>query len=187
MPFITLALLVGLGAAVIALWRPPRLPRGWMLLVIAAVPHLLSLYGSYSISLFLASAVLLGGWCWVNRAIPGITIIGAGIGLNLFVMALHGGRMPVDAGILAPLGYAAEPGTLLSYSKDIVIQDSPFWLLSDWIVLPIGQRVIIASPGDAVIGLGIVWWLVRSHTPEKEPRDAATNIRTAPPHAARPQ
>ena len=45
MTILTLYLGCSLAGAALALWRPPRMPRYWLLLAIAAVPQLGSLLG----------------------------------------------------------------------------------------------------------------------------------------------
>lgn len=151
------------GAAAIAFWRPPRLPRGWPLLVVALVPPVGSIFGLWLPGMFLAAMGVLGLWCLWNRSIPGIPIIGLGIGLNLLVMAIHRGAMPIHTDLLAQWGEPAAPGTLLRGSKDVAVASSPLWMLSDWIVVPLGGKyAIVASPGDLLAVFGVAWWLMRS-------------------------
>ena len=153
-------LLCALAGATLALLRPPRLPRYSLLLAIAAVPQIGSLFGIRILGMFLVSAAAFCAWCLCNRNIPGVLIVALGVMLNLLVMASHGGAMPIRADVLVAAGYATPPGAALLGSKDIVVQASPLALLSDWLVVSYGARTIIASPGDLIAVVGILYWLL---------------------------
>lgn len=166
-----IALVLGfvLLAGLVALWRSPQMPRYWLLLVVAAVPQIASIFGSRSLALFLLSVVALAVWFLCNWKIAGVPLVALGIGLNLLVMAFYGGSMPIRADILAQGGAMAAPGTVLLGSKNVVVQSSPLWLLSDWIILSVGGWRLIASPGDLIAFVGIIWWLLLSRRVEQEP------------------
>jgi len=155
------------GAALLALWRVPRMPCSLLLLAIAAVPQLGAILGIRIPGMFLVSAVALVAWLLRNRSIAGVPTVAAGSLLNLLPMALHGGAMPVHPETLLALGRVATPGTLLGGSKDIVAA-SPLWLLSDWLIVPIDGWRIVASPGDLIVCIGVVWWLLYSRHPKEE-------------------
>src|SRR5262245_3890054 len=118
---ITLAAVGAVLAAVLAIWRQPHLPRYGLLLVIAVVPQIGSILGVRIAGMFLISIGTIGLWCYCNCRIPGVGIVALGMGLNSLVMAIHGGAMPIHRDLLAQLGHLAAPGTLLPYSKDVVI------------------------------------------------------------------
>jgi hypothetical protein len=94
--------------------------------------------------------------------------VAVGVIMNLLVMAVHGGAMPIHADTLARIGHSFVPGTLLMGSKDIVVQSAVLWLLSDWLVLPAGATTYVASPGDLVVIVGVIWWLMFSHVKERD-------------------
>jgi hypothetical protein len=52
------------------------------------------------------------------------------------------------------------------------------WVLSDWIVLPLGRSVVVVSPGDLILVAGVLWWLLMSHQAEKE--DTYVNVGRPP-------
>ena len=156
-----------LVGAALAFWREPRLPRYNLLLVIAAVPQLGMLAGIRIPGMFLVSAAAVVIWCLANRALAGIPAVAVGLAMNLTVMALHGGAMPIHTETLAHLGLAAAPGTLLPGSKDIVVQTTLLGLLADWLVLRAGPATFVASPGDLVVVIGLLWWLMLSHSQER--------------------
>jgi hypothetical protein len=168
MTVLALYLCLALAGAVVALWRPPRMPRYWLLLALAAVPQLGSLLGIWLPGMFLVSVGAIFVWCLCNRAIPGILAVALGVIMNLLVMALHGGAMPIHADTLARIGYDFAPGTLLMGSKDVVVQSAALWMFSDWLILPAGATTFVASPGDVVVIVGVIWWLLFSHTNERE-------------------
>lgn len=166
---IVLVLGVGLLAGLLALWRSPQMPRYWLLLVVAAAPQIASIFGSRSLALFLLSVVALTVWFLCNLKLAGVPLVALGIGLNLLVMAFYGGSMPIRADVLAQIGSVVAPGTVLLGSKNVVVQSSPLWLLSDWIILSVGGWTLIASPGDLIAFVGIIWWLLLSRRVEQEP------------------
>lgn len=184
MAVLLLYLSLALAGATLALWRPPRMPRYWLLLAIAAVPQLGGLLGLWIPYMFLISVTAIFVWCVCNRAIAGIPAVAVGVIMNLLVMAFHGGAMPIHVDTLAQIGHSFAPGTLLMGSKDIVVQSALLWVLSDWLVLPAGATTFVASPGDLVVIVGVIWWLLLSHPHEKE--QPMLSFRAAPmpePHA----
>jgi len=167
----TMLLLSTFGALLsgaLAFWRRPQLPRFCLLLVIALVPQVGNLFGIRIPGMFFVAIAVIAIWCAYNRDISGTAVVGIGIGLNLLVMGFHGGAMPIRADVLASLGQIAVPGTVLVGSKDVVIDTSALWLLSDWIILALGSKKIVVSPGDLIIVAGVAWWLLFSHHSEKD-------------------
>jgi hypothetical protein len=157
-------MVAALAGAVLALLRPPHMPRYWLLLAIAAVPQIGSIYGIWLPGMFLVSVAASWLWWLCNRSVPGVLLVGLGVMLNLLAMAFHDGAMPIHASVLLEAGYAAQHGTALLGSKDVVVQASPMGLLSDWMVLSYGAQTLIASPGDLVVVIGLVYWLLFSHS-----------------------
>jgi hypothetical protein len=138
------------------------MPCYWLLLVIAAVPQLGCIVGVHIPLMVLVSIGAMSVWCWHNWRIPGIPIVAIGVTLNLLTMLFHNGGMPVRADILADFGHAVTPGTWLPASKDIVVSSSTLVWLSDWLIISLGARTIVVSPGDLFVIAGIVWWLLFS-------------------------
>ena len=166
---LTLSAIGALLSAVLAFWSRPQMPRYWPLLAVAIVPQVGNLAGINSPGMFFVAIAVIGIWCIYNRDIPGTAVVAIGIGLNLLVMGFHNGSMPVRADILlSTFGVVAAPGTILVGSKDVVIDTSALWLLSDWIILALGGKKVVVSPGDLIIVAGVAWWLLFSHKPEKD-------------------
>jgi hypothetical protein len=169
MTMLTLSIFGALLSGALAFWRRPRMPRFWPLLAVAMVPQVGNLVGIRIPGMFFIAIAVIGIWCIYNRDISGTAVVAVGIGLNLLVMGFHGGSMPVRADILhLSFGVVAAPGTILVGSKDVVIDTSALWLLSDWIILSLGATKVIVSPGDLIIVAGVAWWLLFSHQPEKD-------------------
>jgi hypothetical protein len=169
MTMLALSIFGALFSAALAFWRRPRMPRFSLLLAIAMVPQVGNLVGIRIPGMFFVAIAVIGIWCAYNHDIPGTAVVAVGIGLNLLVMGFHGGSMPVRADILLrTFGVAAAPGTVLVGSKDVVIDTSALWLLSDWIILSLGATKVIVSPGDLIIVAGVAGWLLFSHQPEKD-------------------
>jgi len=168
MTMLALSIVGALLSGALAFWRRPQMPRFWPLLAVAIVPQVGNLVGIRIPGMFFVAIAVIGIWCIYNRDIPGTAVVAVGIGLNLLVMGFHGGSMPVRADILRSLGVVAAPGTIIVGSKDVVIDTSVLWLLSDWIILSLGATKVIVSPGDLIIVAGVAWWLLFSHQPEKD-------------------
>ena len=170
--------------AVLAFWRPPRMPRANLLLAVAVAPQIAAMTGFRALWAFLISAAAIGLWCFYNRTLAGAWCITIGAAMNLLTMALHGGSMPLHAGTIAAVGQTIAPGTILVGSKDVVVQSSPLGLLADWLVFWVSSgKAVIASPGDLTVIAGILYWLRFSPLQRKE-QSHAPRLTT---HAARPQ
>lgn len=169
-----LAIYAGCAIAIglIALVREPRMPTYWPLLVVAALPQIALVYGIAIPGSALISLVLVGAWGALDRAVSGAPLISIGMLANLLAMALHGGRMPIHADLVAGLGDASSVGAALAGSKDVVVSGSPILWLSDQFQISFQHITLIASPGDIVVVAGILWWLFLS-TPAQRSRDHA--------------
>ncbi|HKF17183.1 MAG TPA: DUF5317 family protein [Candidatus Dormibacteraeota bacterium] len=115
-------------------------------------------------AIFALSLALLMVWAaWHHDRLPGIWLVVLGIGMNLLVVLVNGGRMPVAvaAAHLAP-AELREQGTFAQYA--LAGPDTRLGWLGDWIVLPppIGWLFPQAySPGDIVslAGFAVVMFL----------------------------
>jgi len=110
-------------------------------------------------------ALLLFGWA--NRKYPGFWLLTGGLLLNLLVIALNGGLMPITPETVqwlrpdAPAG-SWQIGERLGYGKDIVLPrgETILWFLSDQFraFSSLTYRVAF-SLGDVLIALGAFWLL----------------------------
>jgi hypothetical protein len=128
--------------------------------VVSALTH------QHRLELLLVSAVLLAGFCWLNRRERGLILITVGIALNMAVMTANGGAMPISPAILAQqTGLHIAPGTALPSTKDVVLADDTAKLapLSDRLLLPAPLTPIAAwSIGDVFLLSGVARLLWRT-------------------------
>lgn len=165
-------LLAGIGWA---RWRgtsyqPPALRHTW-LVFIAFLPQFAIVYlpevrgqisDGWAGALLTASQLLLLGFAWLNRKLPGMMILLVGAALNFTVMAANGGFMPISpqtASRLVPPEILQEipPGSRFG-SKDILLhpEATRFEWLADRFLPPSWSPYQVAfSLGDVFIAAGV--------------------------------
>lgn len=125
-----------------------------------------------TIPLYLLSMGLLVWWVWLNRHLPGIVLIGAGVVMNLAAIAMNSGYMPVDPDAAAYAGnldaYQSEHGMISnnSYASD---SDVKLWLLTDIFPVPAGiPMASVVSLGDILLttGIGFLCYQTITRRPE---------------------
>jgi hypothetical protein len=100
------------------------------------------------------SYVLLGGFALVNRRLPAVWLVVAGLVLNVLVIGVNGG-MPVSADALETAGASADGLTGAgSFKHHLMGPSDDLTFLADVIGIPPPIGVVI-SIGDAVLYLGI--------------------------------
>jgi hypothetical protein len=112
----------------------------------------------------LVSLLLLLVFAWLNRDQPGFWALGLGLALNLVVIALNGGLMPISPETVHRLEPYVPPGAWkvgerLGFTKDIVlpVAETRLWALSDRFVIP--EWYLAFSIGDVFIAIGAFWLL----------------------------
>ncbi|MCB0129866.1 MAG: DUF5317 domain-containing protein [Caldilineaceae bacterium] len=117
-------------------------------------------------AVMIGSQVVLLAFLLANLHIPGMKLLTLGLGLNLLVMSLNGGWMPVTP---ATHEYVRPDAIATLYSvplgsKNIVLEraDTTFWFLSDILRLPLPWRRYALSIGDVFLLLGIAEFLIRA-------------------------
>ncbi len=180
-----MVLLLGLAAGwlvgVIRAWihkKPysvPELSKTWLVLI-ALIPQLLAFqipatarwFSDRAAALVLVSSLItLLAFVWFNRESDGIVMIGLGLALNLLVIALNGGLMPIAPetaiALFPDLPHSTwQVGTRPGRTKNILLPHDSTRLadLSDAILLPEWFPWVRAvSPGDLLIVLGVFWLL----------------------------
>lgn len=172
-----LAVVIGCGAGIARAWwarRPINVPnwRGIGLVVVAFVPQFLAFHlsatrymvpDSAAAAGLVLSQILLVGFAWLNREHIGFWLLGLGVALNLTVIALNGGFMPISpetVSVLAPTAQETwQVGERLWFGKDMVLPpaNTTLWVLSDRFVTPAHWPIRIAySLGDVAIAAGAV-------------------------------
>jgi hypothetical protein len=120
------------------------------------------------------SLLLLLIFAWANRQHRAFWLLGLGLFLNLLVIVLNGGLMPVSpemVRVLLPNAQSPEdwqPGHWLRGSKDIVLPEAETRLvwLSDRLLLPdLGPLERALSLGDVLISVGVFWLLWQAGGP----------------------
>ncbi|MDO8753609.1 MAG: DUF5317 domain-containing protein [Anaerolineales bacterium] len=177
-----LALVAGLLTGLAwARWRghpyqAPELLHLWLVFV-AFLPQFVVIYlpmarGTFPAWLvagyLLTSQILLFGFAWVNRRIPGMPILICGVVLNLAVMAANSGFMPISPQTASRL-FSEErildiPTGSRIGAKDILLrpQDTRFEWLADRFLPPAWFPYQVAfSLGDVLIAIGAFWLLAK--------------------------
>jgi hypothetical protein len=174
------ALILGLLAGwAWALWhkRPYRAPelRYIWLVPLAFVPQVLVGYvpaiaGEVKVGAAAAalpfSLLIFLAFVWLNRRLPGMPILLAGLILNLLVIAANGGWMPISPQTASHLADGAAqpvPGSRFA-EKDIVRtpETTPLEFLADRFLVPDWIHYPTAfSLGDVLVAVGAFWLLAR--------------------------
>jgi hypothetical protein len=162
-------------------YQPPDLRYLW-LAFLAFLPQFIIVYQPFDIGKIpdwvaavslLTTQLLLLGFAWLNRRLPGMIILIFGSVLNLAVMAANGGFMPISPqtasrlvpqDVLADISIGSRFGT-----KDILLnpENTRFEWLADRFLPPTWSPYQVAfSLGDVLIATGIFWLLAYQGKPE---------------------
>lgn len=121
------------------------------------------------VAVILGSNLVVAVWLFANRTLPGLLLAGAGMALNVVVIAANG-AMPV-------LASSAERARITQSIDDASIKHEPLdedtvlpWL-GDAIPVPPFKEVL--SVGDVVLALGLCRVVDARMTASKRPRHSA--------------
>ena len=135
-----------------------RLRHSWLILLALGVQVIITdVYSAgprpLLVALHLASYAAAGIALWVNRALPGLLVLGAGALLNAAVIALNGGTLPADPHALAVAGLPTDTEV---FANSGAIKDPVLPWLGDIIATPgwLPLRNVI-SIGDLIILAGL--------------------------------
>jgi len=161
--------------------RSPDLHLVW-LVPIAFLPQWLAFYlpitrrlptDSVSAAALISSQALLLVFAWSNRNQPGFWALGIGLALNLSVIVLNGGLMPVSPEVVAQLvpdtsADAWQVGERVGWNVVLPKTSTRLWWLSDHLLLPpwFPSRKAL-STGDVLIAVGAFWYLWSLGGPEQ--------------------
>lgn len=157
--------------------------RLWWLVPVAVVPQLLVFYlpgtrvwvPSIMVPVVLVwSQLVLIAFVWINRDVPGLWLLGAGLAMNLVATLANGGLMPVTAQAAANLtpAEAVRLGARFGLGKSAVLPGDAtvLGLLGDRFVLPtwIPYRAAF-SVGDVFIVAGalVLSWALSNGKPQQ--------------------
>lgn len=158
-------------------YRAPDLRSAWLVLlgfipqfIIAYLPATHFLVPNWlAVASLSASLISFLAFVWINRQLPGMPILLAGLMLNLIVMAANGGWMPITPDVASRLrGEDVSKDFALGDrfgQKDILLapQDIHYGFLADRFLPPASFPYQVAfSAGDILIAVGAFWLLARS-------------------------
>ncbi len=165
-------------------FQPVRLKLEW-LVIVAILPQLLVFFipstsahvsDTWASIILVSSLSLLLAFCLVNIQQSGFWLLGIGLALNLLVVILNGGWMPIRPEILMQnipdtAQNAWQIGQRLGITKDMVLplEQTRLWWLSDYFVTPgLFTTRYAFSIGDIILSLGIIAFIWSLAGPMKE-------------------
>jgi len=159
-------------------WQPPVFRALWLVFV-GFLPQMMSFYlpstrrllpnEFASVSLVISQLALLG-FAILNVHLPGMPVLLAGLALNLTVILVNGGWMPLPLNVAAKLADSSTLSKLQigerisSASKDILLPESEIilpWLADRFVPPSFVPYRFAFSLGDICIAVGAYWMLVR--------------------------
>jgi hypothetical protein len=157
-------------------YRTPELRYLWLVFV-AFLPQFIVIYlpvireyfpNWLVVGCLLTSQILLLGFAWLNRRLPGMPILICGVVLNLAVMSANSGFMPISPQTASRLVSEdslldIQPGSRIG-TKDILLhpQDTRFEWLADRFLTPAWSPYQVAfSLGDILVAIGVFRLLAR--------------------------
>ncbi len=126
--------------------------------------------------LYLLSGLLAIGWLSRNLRIHGIPCVAAGALSNFLAIIANGGRMPIDAALLARIRGSAYGSALASdrlTSNSSLADDHTrlVWLTDRILIPPPWPLPTVISLGDILIALGVIWLIAIGMRPPAGARD----------------
>ena len=105
-------------------------------------------------ALHLFSYALGGAFVWLNRRLPGMTLIGLGAAANALAITVNGGTMPASAWAERVAGLRLGHG----FQNSAPLAHPHLLWLGDIIPIPLpGSLANTLSAGDLVIVAGLLW------------------------------
>lgn len=155
--------------------------RAIRLLVAAAVVQLATSMlapesGAARVTALVLTTVLVGLFVYGNRDLGGAPLIGAGLLLNVVVIAANG-AMPVSVPAAADAGLSrAELGLSRDAMREPVDDGTRLGLLGDVVPVTLPWRPQVVSPGDVLVAAGVGLLLVSAGAPQTPRRAARSTV-----------
>lgn len=187
-----LRVLIVFGVVIAALLRGGSL-RGFARLRLRAIPLVLGslliqllifpLVGDgplpawTTVPLYLLSMLLLVIWVWLNRGLPGIVLIGAGVVMNLAAIAANGGYMPIHPDAAAYAGGLARYTDTPLDNNSLATYQARLWMLTDIFPVPAGfPFATVYSLGDILLTTGVAILCYRTMVVRPEPAPSTKGV-----------
>lgn len=132
--------------------------------------------GAPGTAVIVVSNALVVVFLLINRAMPGVILIGLGLAMNVTVIVANG-AMPVSASASRSAGIEPPPPGVADVEHELLDDDTKVPWLADVLAIP-GTREVF-SVGDVVLALGVGHLVYRRTTWNKRPRRAATGPATS--------
>ena len=149
-------------------FQPVRLKLEW-LIIAAILPQILVFFipttsahvpNTWASIILVSSLMALFLFCLVNLRQPGFVLMSIGLLLNLLVISLNGGLMPIRPEILGDPGFGGwQLGERYRLTKDVVLPlwQTRFWFFSDFFITPNTLSTRYAfSLGDVILSIGVI-------------------------------
>jgi hypothetical protein len=115
--------------------------------------------------ILVGSQILLLAFAWLNRRLPGFSMLGLGLLANFTAIVLNGGMMPLLPEVARELTLPGSESMLIEgqrvgWGKDILLarEYTRLWFLGDIFLLPAFLNYPLAfSIGDILISTGAFW------------------------------
>jgi hypothetical protein len=184
------AIVVGFALGLVLGGRPANLMQvrlRWNLLIFASMALQLALFTGLSIPAsivtvaYLVSGGLALAWLGRNVKLAGVPCMFLGGLSNFLAIAANGGRMPVEAGLLARsrgIDYvnALADGRITSNSSLASSHTQLRWLTDQFLIPPPWPLPTVLSIGDLLIAAGVVWLIAAAMRAQRSEAKESTPL-----------
>ena len=126
----------------------------------------------FQMIILILSQLALALLFFLNRRLPGARLFLLGLVLNLVVMVINGGWMPVTQSTYEYVhpGKTTEIGARPPLSKNIVLarEETNLWILSDIIPVILPWRRWAVSIGDILLIIGVTLFIFKTTSPKEK-------------------
>lgn len=135
----------------------------------------------FQMIILILSQLALAFLVFLNRHLPGARLFLFGLILNLVVMVVNGGWMPVTQSTYQFVhpGKTTEIGARPPLSKNVVLarEETKLWILSDIIPVILPWRRWAVSIGDVLLIIGVTLFIIKTTSPRGKqlPREHPRN------------